>query len=155
MPVLFLESWFTDKTHHRAGVIMFNATLSTVGFAMLLPNLDPHVRFGGIFVAVAGCQPNIPALLSFFANNAVTDSKRNVMTAFPIMWGGVGGIIASTIFRAQDAPNYAPGLYATVGLQGMIVFVTGLIAVQLRRYNRAADRGLTLLEKKDGFRYTI
>ncbi len=34
-----------------------------------------------------------------------------------IAGGGLGGIIASLVFRQQDAPGYKPGLYVVLALQ--------------------------------------
>jgi hypothetical protein len=41
--------------------------------------------------------------------NTAGQSKRAFTTAIAIGGGGIGGIVASTVFRAQDAPGYRPG----------------------------------------------
>jgi len=42
-------------------------------------------------------------------NNIVGQTKRAFTSALVIGAGGVGGIVASTVFRAADAPTYRPG----------------------------------------------
>ena len=37
--------------------------------------------------------------------------RRSILTAVQISMGGVGGVIATVVFRAQDAPRYIPGLF--------------------------------------------
>jgi hypothetical protein len=43
------------------------------------------------------------------SNNVVSHSKRIVQSAITVMFGGVGGILATATFRVQDAPRYIPG----------------------------------------------
>ena len=49
---------------------------------------------------------NVPSVLAFQATNTVTHTKKSVSTAMVIGMGGVGGIIASTVYRQADFPRY-------------------------------------------------
>ena len=110
-------------------------------------------------------------MASYQANNIVSQSKRAVGSAVFVGWGGIGGIIASLIYRQQDYPNCEslprsragadpdnadlPGIAGTMVFQvSSISLVTGL-SFYFRRMNRLADEGTILLEGKVGFRYTI
>lgn len=42
-------------------------------------------------------------------NNIVGQTKRAFTSALVIGAGGIGGIVASTVFRSVDAPGYRPG----------------------------------------------
>lgn len=69
------------------------------------------------FLAIGGCQANVPAVLAYQANNVLSHSKRSVASAVSIVFpkpfylsqhnmqivigmGGVGGIFASLAYRA-------------------------------------------------------
>ena len=114
-------------------------------------------------------------MASYQANNIVSQSKRAVGSAVFVGWGGIGGIIASLIYRQQDYPycvsfltppraielSLIPPSADLPGIAGTMVFqvssislVTGL-SIYFRRMNRLADEGKIVLEGQVGFRYTI
>jgi tRNA A37 threonylcarbamoyladenosine dehydratase len=49
---------------------------------------------------------NVPSVLAYQANNTITYSKKSIASAIVIGMGGVGGIVASTVYRQADAPQY-------------------------------------------------
>jgi len=81
--------------------------------------------------------------------------KRALCSATLVGFGGIGGIIGSTVFRDQDAPKYGPGIMATMIANGLIVLITGLLTVKFWLANRRADRGGKIIEGQPGFRYTL
>lgn len=119
------------------------------------PGPSPQVRYLGLHFAVMGAQVNQVGIITWAQNNIVGSSKRGFVAALTIAGGSLGGIVGSTVFRDQDAPGYAPGLYTTIALQGvMIGLILGLVMFFWRR-NRAADRSGALLEGISGWRYTL
>ncbi|KAL3476146.1 hypothetical protein BJX99DRAFT_258657 [Aspergillus californicus] len=71
------------------------------------------------------------------------------------MVGGVGGVYASLVFRSQDAPNYIPGLVATIAVFALGLFLAILTSFILWQENKTADQGETGCEGLAGFRYTV
>lgn len=69
--------------------------------------------------------------------------------------GGVGGILASTIFRQADFPRYYPGLGATAGCQVLSLMILGFSDWKFKKDNARADRGEIIIERLEGFRYTL
>lgn len=71
-----------------------------------------------------------------------------------VMGGGLGGLVASFVFRQRDAPDYIPGMITVIVSQFItILLILSNFAYFLRR-NRKADRGEVILEGTPGFRYT-
>jgi ethanolamine transporter EutH len=105
-------SYWADRIRHRTRFIFFNSALAIVGFGLMAASVRPAVKLFGVFLAVAGAAPNIPAVLAFAQNNIIGTSKRAVTSGFQIGFGAIGGIAASTVFRQQDAPRYLPGYFA-------------------------------------------
>jgi hypothetical protein len=61
----------------------------------------------------------------------------------------------STIFRAQDAPGYKPGMYATIAMQCFLFVGTLFMAFIYWRRNKAADRDGLPVQGVIGWRYTL
>lgn len=133
------------------------------------------VRYAGAFLAIAGCQANVPAGAAYQANNIVSQSKRAVGSALLVGWGGVGGIVASLIYRQADYPKYIPGISGmlsfnrfivlhqflssfhagTIAFQVLIFLSAGTLSLYFKRQNKLADEGKIVIENQPGFRYTI
>jgi hypothetical protein len=84
----------------------------------------------------------------------VGNTKRALATAMLIGGGGCGGIIASNVFRQQDAPGYRPGMIAVITSQVITVILVSKNFLIFWLRNRKADRGEVVLEGVVGFRYT-
>lgn len=83
--------------------------LPLMGFAS-----TPAARYFGVFLVTAGTNANIPTALAYQANNVRGQWKRALCSAMFVAFGGIGGISGGTIFRAQDAPRYLPGIGAAI-----------------------------------------
>lgn len=150
-------AWIGDKWHVRSPVIVAQALICIVGLMLVAYSSSNGVRYFGIFLGTCGCQGNIPAILAYQANNIRLQSKRAVGSALQIGFGAIGGIIASTAFREQDAPKYVNGLWTTAGLQFFILIASGYMTVFFVFKNRQLERGtLTApIEGQPGFKYTL
>ncbi|KAF5348639.1 hypothetical protein D9758_006746 [Tetrapyrgos nigripes] len=150
-------AWISDKKKHRAGFIAAQALITLVGVCLTAFAQDNGVRYFGTFLINAGSSGCIPGVLSYGANNVVSQSKRAVQTALTIAFGGIGGIIASTVFREQDFPKYLPGLWVTLAAQLLLMALVGITTLHFRRLNRLAREGKLSkpLEGQEGFYYTL
>jgi MFS-type transporter involved in bile tolerance (Atg22 family) len=102
-------SYYADKTRHRTPFIFLHSAIAIVGFVLIAVPVSKEIKLLGIFLAVGGVQPNVPAVLAFAQNNIRSTSKRGVASAMQVAFGAIGGMAASTVFRDQDAPRYLPG----------------------------------------------
>lgn len=76
-----------------------------------------------------------------------------MVAAAMISAGALGGVCGSTIFRKQDAPDYLPGMWATIAMQLLHLILTFAMSWHFKRQNARADRGEVVLEGVEGFRY--
>jgi len=158
--VMFGTGWFGDKYHLRGPVICFNMILCLIGLPIMGFHKSAAVRYFGVFLTTAGANSNIPAAMSYQANNIRGQWKRAFCSATLVGFGGVGGIAGGLVFRFQDAPEYHPGLYACIACCLLTLVIVSLNTLVFLRQNRRADRGEIELEDSDedhqkGFRYTI
>ncbi|KAF1811279.1 MFS general substrate transporter [Eremomyces bilateralis CBS 781.70] len=153
--IMFATAWVGDRYHIRGPIILFNMVLCLIGLPIMGWASAPAVRYFGVFLVTAGANANVPAVMTYQANNIRGQWKRAFCSATLVGMGGVGGIAGSLIFRTQDAPLYRPGMYACIACCGLSVIITVLLMLRFKTLNAKADRGeLTLEGSEDGFRYT-
>jgi len=157
--VMYTTGWAGDKYHLRGPIIVFNMILCIIGTAIMGFHSSAGVRYFGVFLTTAGANSNVPAVMSYQANNIRGQWKRAFCSATLVGMGGVGGIAGGLVFRFQDKPGYRPGLYACIACCLLTLVIVGLITLGSWRSNKKADRGEVELEYFDeqdqkGFRYT-
>ncbi|TKX25770.1 MFS transporter-like protein 31 [Elsinoe australis] len=154
---MFACGWFGDKYHMRSPVIASNTILQIVGLALMGFGPSNAVKYFGVFLACAGANCNVPAILTYQANNIRGQWKRAFCSASLVGFGGIGGIIGSLVFRPQDAATgYKPGIYATITASALTLIIIGLLTLYFKAQNGKASRGEKNLEGSDDseFRYT-
>ncbi|OAP64436.1 hypothetical protein AYL99_00408 [Fonsecaea erecta] len=150
-------AWVGDKYHMRAPVIVTQAIIVITGLMITAYHSSNGVRYFGIFLGVAGCQGNIPAILAYQSNNIRMQSKRSVGSALQIGFGAIGGIIASTAFAQKEAPTYRSGLWTTAALQLWILGSVCCTTFYFWKKNGQVDAGSLEkpIEGQEGFKYTL
>jgi hypothetical protein len=152
---MMLTGWFGDKYHLRGPACAFNAAMALMGLALVGFHGNPSVRYLGVFFATAGANANVPVTASYQANNIRGQWKRAFCSATLVGFGSLGGIVGSTVFRSEDAPDYIPGISVAMGSQLLIIIVVCVLTLDFKRQNGKADRGEKRLEDGDkDFRYT-
>ena len=114
MILMFIQGWLSDKYRVRAPVLVFNALISILGLVLMkwAPSAGPQY-LGSLFVT-AGASANIASVMVYQANNIRGPWKRAFCSGSMISFGGTGGIAGSLIFRAQDKPDYLPGMIGCI-----------------------------------------
>lgn len=152
---MLATGWWGDKYHMRGPACAFNAVLAIVGLALVGFAADAKIRYLGVFFATAGANANIPVAMSYQANNIRGQWKRAFCSATLVGFGALGGIVGSTVFRSEDAPEYIPGISVAMGSQVLILLCVAALTLEFKRQNGKADRGEKVLEEGDAsFRYT-
>ncbi|KXN87486.1 hypothetical protein AN958_08791 [Leucoagaricus sp. SymC.cos] len=158
-PILtcMLFSWLSDKYKHRSAFIYIQGVMCLIGLVLTAFGGKHSVRYFGTFLTNAGNVGTIPGILAWSSNNVVTHSKRTVQSAVTVMLGGVGGILATTTFRAKDAPRYLPGLAVSIGSQVLLLIIATIVLVYNWRMNKLCRAGKLAkpIEGQPGFYYTL
>ncbi|KAK0713077.1 MFS general substrate transporter [Lasiosphaeria miniovina] len=158
--VMYATSWWGDRYHLRGPVVAFNMILCLIGLPIMGFHPNPAVRYFGVFLTTAGANSNVPAAMSYQANNIRGQWKRAFCSATFVSFGGIGGIAGSLVFRSEDAPGYRPGLYACIATCLLNLIIVAVLSISFYFLNRQADRGERELEcegdddYQPGFRYT-
>ncbi|CAG8925768.1 unnamed protein product [Penicillium salamii] len=171
--VMFVQAVYSDKWRLRGPIVAGNALMGLLGLGLLGYLDDPAPRYFGVFLAtIAGkssdhdsyqfdrstnrpkANANCPALVSWQSNNIRGQWKRAFTSATLIGGGSIGGIIGTTVFRAQDAPNYRPGLLCAMLANALVVLIVCAMTWKFRRANRRVEAGGKPIEGQVGFMYT-
>lgn len=153
--VMFAQAVYADKWHLRGPVVVTNCILGLIGLPLLGFATNNGVRYFGAFLATICGNANVPAVLTYQANNIRGQWKRAFCSATLVGFGGIGGIIGSTIFREQDTPNYRPGIMGTMIANGLSIVIVGALTFKFWRANKRAAAGGKFIENQEGFRYTL
>jgi len=73
--------YLADRTRMRGPYIILGALTSMTGSAILAFTKPIGVRYFGSFLAIIGCQSNIPAVMAWSANNVRGSTARAVSSA--------------------------------------------------------------------------
>ncbi|KLT43898.1 MFS general substrate transporter [Cutaneotrichosporon oleaginosum] len=142
----------------RGLMIIFNAICIIVGTAMYsqLPAAQRAARFAGLFIATGGGNANVPLILAWQAVSIRAQSKRAFCSALTVAFGGVGGILGSTLFFNKEAKaGYPTGVFTIMGLNCLTIFGTLAMMYWMSSKNKKAKRGEGLIEDAEGFFYQI
>ncbi|KZM21583.1 uncharacterized protein EKO05_0008037 [Ascochyta rabiei] len=148
-------AYLGDKYRIRSVWVIVNGVMALIGLPMIGFSSNVGVRYTGVFLATAAANANVPAVLTWQANNIRGQWKRALCSATLVGAGGIGGIIGGTVFRTQDKPNYVPGITACMIAAGLIVVIALLMNLKFWRANKRADAGGKIIEGLEGFRYTL
>lgn len=153
---MYTTGYLGDKYHLRGPIIVVNAVIAIIGLPLIGWVDNVGVRYFGVFLVCAGANANIPACMTYQANNIRGHWKRAFCSATLVGFGGIGGIIGSLVFREQDTPSYRPGLWACITSQLIIIVIVAMLTLKFKRDNRKVERGELQIEGSEaGFKYTI
>ncbi|KAL8743510.1 MAG: hypothetical protein Q9190_004139 [Brigantiaea leucoxantha] len=153
--VMFSTAWVGDRYRIRGPILIFNSVLALIGLPIMGFASHNAARYFGVFLVTAGANSNIPAAMTYQANNIRGQWKRAFCSATLVGLGGVGGIAGGLVFRTQDKPKYHPGIYACIACNLLIILIVCLETVYFYHRNRQAKKYGRLIEGSDTFRYTI
>ncbi|BEI80882.1 hypothetical protein CcaverHIS002_0200420 [Cutaneotrichosporon cavernicola] len=142
----------------RGNMIIFNAICIIVGTAMYsqLPAAQRGARFAGLFIATGGGNSNVPLILSWQAVSIRAQSKRAFCSALTVAFGGIGGILGSTLFFQREAKqSYPTGVFTIMGLNAATALGALAMMAWMTMKNKKAKRGEGLIEDAEGFFYQI
>jgi hypothetical protein len=73
---MFTGSWAGDRYKKRALILFINCAIGITGLPIMAFHPDPKVKYFGIFIAVAGVNANIPAIMSYQVREEIQPSGR-------------------------------------------------------------------------------
>lgn len=87
MITAFGFAWVGDKYNVRAPIIAVQSIICLIGLMLVAYVPTSGVRYFGVFLGIMGSQGNVPAILTYQANNIRMQSKRSTASALQIGFG--------------------------------------------------------------------
>ncbi|RDX52238.1 MFS general substrate transporter [Lentinus brumalis] len=130
---------WSDHIKKRSPFVVAGLVLCFVGFAINVADVSVGAKYFGTFLVVTGGYSGYPAITAWLPNNLAGHYKRGVGIAMQLGFSSFGGIIASNIYRTQDAPRYILGHALEMGFMAIALLLVPLTVVCYMRINRQRE----------------
>lgn len=140
---MIIGAWASDKLKHRCGFIVGGASLSTIGYAMLLApdGKSRDYLFAAVFLVFGGAYMITPMALVWLQNNISGHWKKAIGSSIQVMLGNIAGIIGSNVFLREESPRFHTGYGACVAFMWLGALSAVLMALLLFKENEARRKG--------------
>ena len=147
-------SWKIDR---RNILFIMSAPLMMCGYIMFLASTAPHVRYGATFIIASGAFSFGALCNAQVSGNVISDTARSSAIGTNVMFGNIGGLIATWSFLPFDGPNYHIGNGLNLATSSTILVLSTLLLLWMKRDNANREKkdvdaelaGLSQLEIQD------
>ncbi|KAF5371336.1 hypothetical protein D9758_004086 [Tetrapyrgos nigripes] len=135
--VLPYMSWHTDK---RQIFLILTTQLVIMGYIMFLASNDGTVRYVATFFLTSSCFCMGPLSNAQVAAQTVSDTSRSIAIGTNVMFGNMGGLVATWSYLSTDGPNYPIGNGLNLASACMILILTTLTLFWMEWDNKRRDK---------------
>ncbi|KAJ5693150.1 hypothetical protein N7462_002573 [Penicillium macrosclerotiorum] len=140
--VTIIVGYIGDRTQKRGILNIVLSIVGMAGFGMLIAANTPASRYAGTFLGAMAIFPSVANTITWTSNNVEGVYKRGITLGLMIGCGNLNGIVASNIYRGQDAPTYYPGHGVVLGWLFICLFLGSVLqTVLLRIENKKRHSG--------------
>ncbi|KAI1178308.1 MFS transporter [Nemania sp. FL0916] len=133
---LSLGSWRFDR---RALFIAASAPLTMLGYILFLASHEPRVRYAAAFFTAISCFALGPLANAQVSAVVVSDTSRSIAIGTNVMFGNVGGLIATWSYLPFDGPDYRIGNGLNLAAASLILLTSTLQIVWMKWDNKKRD----------------
>jgi MFS family permease len=138
---VLLSAYITTKIRVRFPIVFVNALFMLTGYAMFLGSKNLNVRYAGSFVTCIGAFSMGALLPAWAAINTNNDSEKAGAIGVVVMFGNMGGLIATWSYLSKHAPNFVPGNSLNLGAGAGIALLSIVLYFYQKRENVKRERG--------------
>ncbi|KAF2773441.1 putative MFS transporter [Teratosphaeria nubilosa] len=154
VPVM-VTSLISDRYRIRAPIILFNCICLIIGFCMLGFVEQVAARYVGAFLATGAYVSNWAGINAYYQNNITGQWKRVYAAAIVTAMSGAGAVAGSYIVKQNEAPWYPTAVWTSIGSHIVIIAIVAILSAYFFWANKRQLAGKAILERTEGFRYTI
>ncbi|KAB8070981.1 major facilitator superfamily domain-containing protein [Aspergillus leporis] len=130
-------SWRFDN---RMVFFVIAPPLMMTGYIMFLASSTPIVRYGATFLIACGAFAFGALCNAHVSNNVVSDTARSAAIGTNVMFGNLGGLIATWSFLPFDAPDYHIGNGLNLATASLTMILGSLVWLWMKLDNRRRDK---------------
>ncbi|RYP75898.1 hypothetical protein DL771_002162 [Monosporascus sp. 5C6A] len=135
--LLPLLSW---RFARRQVFIVMTAPLVMVGYVLFLATTNPQARYAATFLNASSCFA-VGALANAQASaQVVSDTSRTISLSTNMMFGNIGGLIATWSYLSWDGPNYPIGNGLNLAASSLILIISSLTLLWMTRDNNKREK---------------
>jgi len=133
-------AYISDRISMRAPAIIVMMILTIIGYIILLCDVSAGVKYGAVFITVAGVNPCICTAITLCGNNVGPMYTRATVMGIFFSFGNSAGIISSNVYPLSDAPRYFLGHGIAIAFSGLAIVLCAFITMYNLRENARRDR---------------
>jgi MFS family permease len=139
---ILVACYLSDKYGQRGIAIVIPSLVALVGAIVVWKASPTGVKYFGIFLFVMGVYTLIPAVMAISANNFAGHYRRATSTGTLIVCTNSGGILATWLFTAAEAPNYPTGYKVNISFLVLQIVTALALDFFYMRKNKQRQRAL-------------
>ncbi|KAF3398229.1 hypothetical protein F1880_005972 [Penicillium rolfsii] len=141
--IALVTAWVSDRLRHRFAFTICGCLIATVGYVILLcqKSVPVGARYFALYAITGGGYMTQPILMGWLSNNMAGHYKQSIASAMQIGFGNCGGLVASNIFLASEAPLYHTGFGVSLGMVWICGIACTVFFAWLVRENRLREAG--------------
>ncbi|KAI1760245.1 putative MFS transporter [Hypoxylon sp. FL1150] len=132
-----LLSWRLDK---RQIFFIPVALLTMMGYIMFLASTDTSVRYAATFFTAISCFAGGPLTNAQASAQVISDSARSMSLATNMMFGNVGGLVATWSYLSWDGPDYPIGNGLNLAASTAILILAVATLLWMEADNKRRDK---------------
>ena len=144
--IAFSSDFWRERSMH----LSFSMTVTCISFIVLAAiNVKHHitVRYFCCFLLACGAYISSPLLSTWYNNNTPDENQRAILMPVLMATANAMGLVSSSIFRPQDAPNYVLASIISAGFGGTGAVIALSVGLYMRHDNRLRNRAQGVVVK--------
>ncbi|KAI0473575.1 major facilitator superfamily domain-containing protein [Xylariaceae sp. FL0804] len=138
--MLLVLAFTSDALKIRFPFICLGFAFTFIGFIIYaaLPDVEAQrrVAYFATFMMCWGTSAPSVLLSAWYNNNIAHEGQRLTLTSVGVPLANLMGLVASNVFREQDAPKYAPALITTASFGAAGCVIAALLGLYMLLDNR-------------------
>ncbi|KAH8646893.1 major facilitator superfamily transporter [Xylariales sp. PMI_506] len=130
-------SWRFDRRHI---FFVLSAPLVMIGYSMFLGSHNQQVRYAATFLVASSTFAAGPLANAQVSAQVISDTSRSMSLATNMMFGNVGGLIATWSYLGWDGPDYKIGNGLNLAAASGILVLSTLALLWMNWDNRRRDK---------------
>jgi predicted MFS family arabinose efflux permease len=147
--VTMVSAYVSDRFRCRGLVSIFCGLLCTIGFAMYLGSNSFNIKYGSLFLSIAGAYCAAPALSTWGANNAAPHTRKATAIAIGFIMTNSGGILVTWLFGALSPPPLYTKACITMLIFSVLLIVFSVFNILYLSYQNKKKAAIRETTTKD------
>lgn len=137
---IVLVAYCSRRVDRRNVFLLGSAVPIMVGYIIFLATTDSKALYAATFFIASGAFNSGVLCNAQVSANVVSDSARSAAIGTNVMFGNIGGLIASWSFLPSDAPHYHIGNGLNLATSSLMLVTTSLLAIWVKTDMKKRDQ---------------